>query len=118
MPRGHDDVNMRFMAGASNKAFEYLACGMPILVSDRPDWRAMFVGRGLARICDVGDARSIAAVLGEYLADPDARRAAGERGRQLILAEWNYDVQFAPVLAALAGRPEPVREVVHASSDC
>jgi glycosyltransferase involved in cell wall biosynthesis len=118
MPGGDADVNLRFMAGASNKAFEYLACGLPLLVSDRPDWRELFVTRGLARVCDVNDAASIAAALRAYLDDPEGRRRSGERGRQLILTEWNYEVQFAPVLAAVTGRREPLREVAHASVDC
>src|SRR5262245_18445131 len=43
VPLATTDANMRSMPGASNKAFEYLACGLPILVSDRQEWRVMFV---------------------------------------------------------------------------
>ncbi|HEX2779736.1 MAG TPA: glycosyltransferase, partial [Gemmatimonadaceae bacterium] len=49
VPRQSGDINMRTMAGASNKAFDYLACGVPMLVSDVEDWRDMFARPGYAR---------------------------------------------------------------------
>ena len=101
MPLETGDVNMRSMAGASNKAFEYLACGLPILVSDRPEWRAMFVDPAYAWRCDPEDADSIADALLWYLRNPDRARAMGEDGRQRILSEWNYETQFAPVFRTI-----------------
>ena len=103
MPLETGDVNMRSMAGASNKAFEYLACGLPMLVSDRPEWRAMFVDPGYARSCDPEDAGSIADALRWYLQHPDRARAMGSAGRQRVLSEWNYERQFAPVFRAVTG---------------
>jgi len=104
MPLETDDVNMRSMAGASNKAFEYLGCGMPMLVSDRPEWRAMFVDPGYARSCDPEDADSIADALRWYLRNPARAREMGENGRQRVLSEWNYERQFAPVFRAITER--------------
>jgi glycosyltransferase involved in cell wall biosynthesis len=101
MPLQTTDVNTRSMAGASNKAFEYLACGLPMLVSDRPEWRAMFVDPGYARSCDPEDAESIAEALGWFLLNPGRAREMGEHGRQRILSEWNYETQFAPVFRAI-----------------
>lgn len=103
MPMTTADVNHRHMVGASNKAFDYLAQGMALLVSDLSDWRAAFVEAGLARPCNPDDPASIGAALSWFASNRDEVRAMGERGRQRILDEWNYECQFAPVLAALAG---------------
>ena len=89
------------MTGASNKPFDYLACGLPLLVSDLPDWREMFVAPGYARACDPSDAENVAAALRWFVENPGAARAMGERGRQRIAADWNYERQFAPVLSEL-----------------
>ena len=89
------------MTGASNKPFDYMAAGLALLVSDRPDWRDMFVGPGYARACDPTDPASIAAALTWFLDHPAERRAMGARGRAKIAAEWNYDTAFAPVMSAL-----------------
>jgi hypothetical protein len=95
---------MQTMAGASNKAFEFLARGLPLTVSPLPDWDTMFVAPGYAITCEVENADSLAAAWQWYLADPLRRQSMGERGRQRVQAEWNHEVQFAPVLALLMGR--------------
>jgi glycosyltransferase involved in cell wall biosynthesis len=102
VPRDESDVNMGNMTGASNKPFDYMAAGLALLVSDRPDWCGMFVAPGYARACDPADPRSIAAALSWFLDHPAERRAMGASGRAKIMAEWNYDTAFAPIMCALA----------------
>ena len=94
------------MAGASNKAFDYMAAGLALLVSDLPDWHRMFVAPGYARSCDPSDSASVKAALGWFIDHPEARREMGARGRARIAAEWNYDTAFRPVLSVLTGGPE------------
>jgi glycosyltransferase involved in cell wall biosynthesis len=102
------DLNMTQMTGASNKVFDYMAAGLALLVSDRPDWCSMFVGPGYARACDPTDPASIATELAWFLEHPAERLAMGARGRTKVEAEWNYDTAFAPVLA-FCGTPEENR---------
>jgi glycosyltransferase involved in cell wall biosynthesis len=97
MPMGCCDINMQHMVGASNKPFEYLAVGLMLLVSDLPDWRETYVAPGFARACDPADPQSLASAFAWCAANPDQVRAMGERGRQKIEREWNYDSAFAPV---------------------
>jgi spore maturation protein CgeB len=97
MPRTSDDLNERAMAGASNKPFDYLACGLALLVSDLPDWRRMFVKQGYGLACNPDLAENIAQMLHWYVEHPEETRQMGEQGRQRILSDWNYESQFAPV---------------------
>jgi glycosyltransferase involved in cell wall biosynthesis len=92
------------MVGASNKPFDYLASGLAVLVSDSPDWRQMYVDPGYGLACDPDDPTSIASTLRWFLDHPAETRAMGERGRERILSEWNYERQFVPVLEALNPR--------------
>jgi glycosyltransferase involved in cell wall biosynthesis len=92
------------MAGASNKPFDYLACGLALVVSDLPDWRAIFVDAGCALPCDPADSQGIADALRWYLDHPRETRAFGEQGRLRVASEWNYEAQFAPVLNFLESR--------------
>ena len=101
IPCNSSNLNLSHMTGASNKPFDYMAAGLALLVSDRPDWRDMFVGPGYARACDPTDPASIAAALAWYLDHPAERQAMGASGRAKIAAEWNYDTAFAPVMSAL-----------------
>ena len=101
MPKFSQDINEQAMTGASNKPFDYLACGLALLVSDLPDWRALYVDNGHALPIDPEDPDSIVTALRWLLDHPDERRAMGQRGRERILADWNYEKQFAPVLECL-----------------
>ena len=101
MPAASNDINMRCMAGASNKAFDCMAAGLPLLVSDLPDWRRVFVEPGYALPVDPRSQASIAEAIGKLVERPDLRRAMGEANRRKIQTDWNYDTAFAPVLTAL-----------------
>ena len=102
MPMQTDEINERWMRGASNKTFEYLARGVPVLVSDLPEWRATFVDAGFGCACRPDDPRSIADALSWFHEHADDRRRMGERGRQRILTDWNYERQFEPVLRLMS----------------
>jgi glycosyltransferase involved in cell wall biosynthesis len=97
MPLVSHDINMTSMIGASNKPFDYLACGLPLVVTDLPDWQAMYVEPGYGLACNPEDPESIAATIGWYLDHPTEMRAMGEQGRRQILNDWNYEAQFAVV---------------------
>jgi len=96
-----NDVNMGAMVGASNKPFDYLASGVALLVSDLPDWTSLFVKPGYGVACDPRDPSSIELALWRLIEDPQKLRAMGERGRQRVCREWNYEAQFATVLRCL-----------------
>jgi glycosyltransferase involved in cell wall biosynthesis len=100
----HGDINESNMTGASNKPFDYLANGLALLVSDRPDWREMFVDSGLGRFCHQEDPENLAAALRWFLEHPVEMRAMGELGRRRIADDWNYEAQFRPVQDWIEGR--------------
>lgn len=103
MPTQTSDLNLRLMVGASNKPFDYLACGLALLVSDLPDWRATYVTPGYGLACVPEDPASIAGALRWFLDHPQERLVMGSQGRQRVLQEWNYERQFGPVLVHLNG---------------
>lgn len=97
MPQHSDDINMRHMLGASNKPFDYLACGVALLVSGLDDWRKVYVEAGYGLACDPEDAESIAMALCWFWEHRTQTQRMGERGRQRIAEHWNYEAQFTPV---------------------
>ena len=104
MPIVSADLNMRCMVGASNKAFDYMAAGLPFLVSDLPEWRAMFVDADYAVACDPRSADSIEAALRHLALSPLLRKSMGFQARKKVEQAWNYDSQFADVLAAVQSK--------------
>jgi len=97
------DFNERRMVGASNKPFDYMACGLPLVVGSLPEWQATFVAGGFARDCHPATADSIADVLRWFDEHPRERRAMGEAGRRQIHECWNYERTFAPVARRILG---------------
>ncbi len=95
------------MIGASNKPFDYLACGLALLVSDLPDWVQTYVEPGYGLACDPEDPESIAAAIRWFLDHPEEMRAMGARGRRKILEEWNYETQFGRVLQRMQWKTTP-----------
>ena len=79
-----------------------MAAGLALLVSDLPDWRAMFVAPGYALPCNPTDPASIKAALGWFIDHPEARRDMGMRGRAKIAVEWNYDTAFRGVIGSIS----------------
>lgn len=98
MPNSSGDLNERYMTGASNKPFDYLACGLPLIVSDVAEWEVTFVIPGYALACDPQNPKSIGSAIRWFMEHPDLTRKMGEAGCQRILKDWNYETQFAPAV--------------------
>jgi glycosyltransferase involved in cell wall biosynthesis len=111
MPMQGGDVNMANMAGASNKPFDYLACGLALMVTARPDWEEMFVDQGYGLCCDPDNADSIAKCLQWYLHHPAEMHEMGAIGRQRVLTQWNYDNQFDQVVRFMEQSKNPPEEL-------
>lgn len=99
MLRIHDgDINMKHMVGASNKPFDYLSRGLALVVAPDPEWEGLYVRAGCAKTCPMNDADALAEVF-RWMADHrDEVAEMGRRGHQMMLREWYYEKQFAPVL--------------------
>lgn len=95
------NVNNVYMTTASNKTMEYMAAGLPLLVSDRPGFRALVERYACGLIADESDPASIAAAVNALLGDPERARQMGSHAAQAFEQEFRYDRQFAPVLEEL-----------------
>jgi glycosyltransferase involved in cell wall biosynthesis len=101
LPANSENINIRHLLGASNKAFDYLACGLALLATDTKEWRAFVEDAAIGRVCDPANPQTIAEQIKWFTERLDETRAMGERGRERVLADWNYEAQFKPVLQLL-----------------
>jgi glycosyltransferase involved in cell wall biosynthesis len=95
--------------GASNKVFDYLCCGVPVLISNHAEWQFV-CDTGIGLTCEQSVAKSIAASVLWFYNHKQETRSMGERGRQKILDDWNYETQFEPVFRALRGCRDATRQ--------
>jgi glycosyltransferase involved in cell wall biosynthesis len=97
------DINMRHMAGASNKPFDYLSHGIALIVPEDPEWRRLYVDEGCALACPSHDAEALAEVFCWMADHRDEVAEMGRRGHSLVRERWHYEAQFAPVLQRING---------------
>ncbi len=95
------DSNLLNLVGASNKPFDYMACGLAMLVAELPEWIATYVEPGYGLACDPESPESIASAFNWFLEHPEERATMGARGKQRIREEWNYERQFESVRSIL-----------------
>ena len=92
MPMESDDANMTTMIGASNKPFDYMAQGLPMICSELADWRETFTDH--ADFCDPRSVESIAAAISDLLERRAHWSAIGTKGQEKIASRWNYESLF------------------------
>ncbi len=95
------NLNLQTLAGPSNKVFDYMARGMGLLVTDRPEWRALLASCDCARFCIPEKVESIAEHLDWFFQHPLETWEMGECGRRHVLTDWNFESVSAPVLKRL-----------------
>ena len=83
----------------SNKLFEYMAAGLPVIASDFPTWRELVVGTGCGLVVDPRDPTAIAAAIEHLLTHPADAEAMGERGRAAVLERFNWDGEGARLVS-------------------
>jgi len=83
----------------SNKLFEYMAAGIPVIASDFPTWREIVVGTGCGLTVDPSDHAAIAAAIEHLLTHPEEAEAMGERGRAAVRERFNWDGEAARLLS-------------------
>lgn len=83
---------------SSNKIMEYMAAGLPLLVSDTQRLRELVARCRCGVTVNEGVPDAIAQSVNQLLASDVESRLAGEAGRHAFDERYCYDRQFAPVL--------------------
>ncbi len=91
-------VNNVHIGTASNKVMEYLAAGVPLLVSPNAKLKQLVADGNCGVWADERDPASIAQGINTLLADAKTQERMGRAARKTFEADYCYDRQFAPVL--------------------
>lgn len=75
------------------KAYEYMSCGLPVLLSDFPYNRKMVEKYHFGEVVDPCDINKIAEKIRKLMDDEHKCRNMGERGERLIQNKLNFDVE-------------------------
>jgi glycosyltransferase involved in cell wall biosynthesis len=92
---------MRAWGFVSNRLFDVLACGTPVISDPVEGIDELFDGA----VLEYHSPDELWALVDEVLADPDAARQRAERGRTLVLANHTFDDRARQLLDYLSRSP-------------
>jgi glycosyltransferase involved in cell wall biosynthesis len=82
----------------SNKLFEYMEAGLPVVASDFPLWRAIIEEVGCGLLVDPQDPGAIASAISRLRDSPEERKRMGDNGRKAVLERYNWEREGAILL--------------------
>ena len=75
------------------KLFEYMAAGLPCIVSNFPYWQELVGEADCALFVDPLSPQEIAQAAQQLLTNPDRAQAMGLRGRELVIQRYSWEKQ-------------------------
>lgn len=98
--------NCTHLATATNKLFEYAACGLPVLVPNTESFRAALLNEGWVRFVDASSPEAIADSMRSLLSDPGHYAVLCHAARRAFEERFNFERAFAAAktrILAIAG---------------
>lgn len=83
----------KFHNNIACKAFEYMACGMPVVTSDLPPERFFLEEGKHAKFFKPGDSMGAARAIITLLDDIETAQKMGENGRGAVEQKWNCEIE-------------------------
>jgi len=82
--------NLNLYTAYPNKVFEYMAAGLPVVVSDFPVLQEIVGGAECGLLVDPTDPEAIAEAMAWLFDHPDEAEEMGERGRKAVFEKYNF----------------------------
>ena len=100
-PEKTDNLNFRFLAGASNKRFQYMAAGVPQITNHGPGMKEIIDKPLCGLLVDPKSPTQIGEAAARLLNDHSLRAYLATNARKAHLERFNYEHQFAGVLSRI-----------------
>ena len=96
-------INFTYCTGEGIvKIFEYLAQGIPVLVSNFPNLQSFIESNDLGIACDPLDSEEILSRISEYMENVDMRQRQAENAILRVKERFHWEVAFQDLLACYA----------------
>ncbi len=93
-------VCLSYALSESNKVYEYLAAGLPVVASPIENHRRLAEETGALTLVDPTDPAAIARAVGDLLAEPERMSRMGAAGRRWARQRYNAPAEMAKLEAA------------------
>ncbi len=85
-----------YLASLPVKTFEYMACLLPVVMSNFPYWQEIF--KGFALFVNPYDPKDIAEKISYLLDNPNEAKKLGKKGRKLIEEKYSWETESKKLL--------------------
>lgn len=99
--------NRNHLGVGSNRLFEAMAAGVPVLTSNFPKWRELIESIGCGLTVDPDDPQAIAEALEYLCSNPTVCREMGQRGHDAVRTGLNWDREKVKLLSLYASLLQP-----------
>lgn len=82
-----------YVGSYPTKLFEYMALGLPVVVSDTPLCRKVVEDARCGFVVDFDDPESLAEALAAILENPERAEELGQRGRDAVRSRYNWHLE-------------------------
>jgi glycosyltransferase involved in cell wall biosynthesis len=96
----HHDPNLDNAVERSNKLFEYMGLGIPLIISKIPGWAAMVDKYDCGKTVDPLDPKDIAEKMIWLATHPDEAARMGENGKRAVAEHYSWEQEGARLVAA------------------
>ncbi|HJE19823.1 MAG TPA: glycosyltransferase family 4 protein [Aliicoccus persicus] len=104
-----ENTNFNHYSASSNKLFEYMMAGVPVIASDLPEMARVVKGEKIGLIVEPGSKESLIEALRTLITDDDLRKQFKENMSQAKL-KYNWDVEQDQLLNVYASLSVEVDE--------
>jgi glycosyltransferase involved in cell wall biosynthesis len=94
----HSDPNIDSAVERSNKLYEFMAMGIPIIISELPEWAAVINEVGCGLTVNPHDPSDIADKLNYLLRNPVEAQSMGLKGRKAGLEKFSWEKEVQVLL--------------------
>jgi glycosyltransferase involved in cell wall biosynthesis len=88
-----------YVSSFPTKMFEYMAMGLPVVVSDFPLYKEVVESHGCGICVDPDDVDAIAGAFRNLIENPARAREMGENGRRAVRTRYNWDTELLKLSA-------------------
>jgi len=98
----------KYLNNIPQKLFEYMALGLPTVLSDLPPSRPFVAGNNVGIMVDPDDPAAYAKAIVKLLNDPSACQTMGRCGRKLVEQKYNWETESEKLILLVNALTEPL----------
>lgn len=83
----------------SNRLFESMAVGIPVITSNFPKWKQIVLGNKCGIVVDPSSPEDIAKAITTLIQHPEKSKQMGENGRQAVINVYNWESESKKLIA-------------------